>query len=113
MVDCITDLSDKTSIEMAEYLLNVNSHATDAFFNMVRRRLSVLERPLVGARGDGKSYIYSNYNTKYAQYSLTLLRTFYNFCWTYKSNDKSILTPAQRLGITNKQFSVDDILYFR
>lgn len=56
------------------------------------------------ARAEGKSYIYANFNPKYAQYAITILRTFYNFCYT----DKQGKTPAQRKGITNK---AHDILY--
>lgn len=77
------------------------------------RKLSVLERPLTTARGDGKSYIYSNFNPKYAQMATTILRTYYNFCLPYKSYDKQKLTPAQRLGITDKRFKIEDILYLR
>lgn len=40
---------------------------------------SMLERPLTTARGDKKSYIYANFNPKYAQYMVTILRTYYNF----------------------------------
>jgi hypothetical protein len=40
----------------------------------------MLEHPLVTAREDGKNYIYANFNPRYAQYALTFLRTFYNFC---------------------------------
>lgn len=111
-VDCITNLSDKSNDVIADYLVRVNSHSISTFFNQIRRRLSILERPLVTARGDGKSYIYSNYNPKYAQYSITILRTLYNFCWTFKSKDGEALTPAQRLGITNKVFKYKDIIYF-
>lgn len=111
-VDCITDLSSKTPMEIADYLVYVNSHSIKAFFNKIRRSLSILERPLVTARGDGKSYIYSNYNPKYAQYAITILRTFYNFCWAYNTKDKKLLTPAQRIGITNKQYTYNEIIYF-
>ena len=111
-MDCITDLADKSSNEVADYLARVNSHSINAFFNQIRRSISILERPLVTARGEGKSYIYSNYNPKYAQYAITILRTFYNFCWAFKSGNGDVLTPAQRIGITDKQFNYNDIIYF-
>jgi transposase-like protein len=112
-VDCTTDLSSLEPEQVAKMLLNVNDHATNFFIQQIRRKLSVLERPLTTARGDGKSYIYSNFNPKYAQMVLTILRTYYNFCMPYKSADKKKLTPAQRLGITTKQFKIEDILYLR
>ena len=110
-VDCTTDLSSYEPKQIANMILNVNDKATSAFMQQIRRRISILERPLVTARGDGKSYIYANFNPKYAQYALTILRTFYNFCLPYKSWDKRKLTPAQRLGLTDKQFTIKDIIY--
>ncbi len=48
------------------------------------------------ARVDGKGYI-CKLQTKCTQYTLTILRTVYNFCETYKSADGKRITPAQRL----------------
>jgi transposase-like protein len=112
-VDCTTDLSSLEPKEIAKMAMKVNDNATNSFIQQIRRRLSILERPLMTARGDGKSYIYANFNPKYAQYALTILRTFYNFCETYKSADGKELTPAQRLGITDKVFDLKDIIYLR
>jgi hypothetical protein len=112
-VDCRTDLSSLEPNEIAKMILNVNDHSTNSFIQQIRRRISFLERPLTTARGDKKSYIYANFNPKYAQYVVTILRTYYNFCRPYKSADKKYLTPAQRLGITDKQFNWNDIIYFR
>lgn len=104
LVDCTTDLSSYEIEHVANMLVKVNDNATSAFMQQIRRRLSILERPLVTARGEGKSYIYANFNPKYAQYALTILRTFYNFCLPFNSWDKVKATPAQRLGIADKQF---------
>lgn len=110
-IDCRTDVSSFENNQLAEMLLSVNDHATNSFIQQIRRRVSILERPLVTARGDGKSYIYANFNPKYAQYALTILRTFYNFCNVQKGNDKQMLTPAQRIGLTDKVFDLKDIIY--
>jgi hypothetical protein len=112
-VDCKTDLSSLEPNDIATMILNVNDYSANAFIQQIRRRLSILERPLVTARGDGKSYIYANFNPKYAQYALTVLRTFYNYCETIKGLDGKKQTPAQRLGITDKEFKIEDILYLR
>nr|WP_156323869.1 hypothetical protein [Bacillus sp. JCM 19034] len=106
-VDCSTDLSSLEPKDIAKMVMYVNDNATNSFIQQIRRRLSILERPLMTARGDGKSYIYANFNPKYAQYALTILRTFYNFCETYKTADGKELTPAQRLGITDKVFRIE------
>jgi hypothetical protein len=85
-VDCTTNLSSLEPKYIAALIMNVNDNATNTFIQHIRRRLSILERPLTTARGDGKSYIYSNFNPKYAQMALTILRTYYNFCFAFKSN---------------------------
>jgi transposase-like protein len=111
-VDCTTNLSSLEPKDIANLILGVNDNATNTFIQHIRRRLSILERPLTTARGDGKSYIYSNFNPKYAQMALTILRTYYNFCFSYKTKDR-VGTPAQRLGITEKQFNIKDIIYMQ
>jgi len=112
-VDCRTDLSSLEPSDVAKMILNVSDHSTNSFIQQIRRRISSLERPLTTARGDKKSYIYANFNPKYAQYVVTILRTYYNFCRPYKSADSKSLTPAQRLGLTDKQFDWNDIIYFK
>jgi transposase-like protein len=115
-VDCTTDLSSLEPKEVAKLIVNVNDNATNSFIQHIRRRLSILERPLTTARGDGKSYIYSNFNPKYAQMALTILRTYHNFCLPFKTKEgkkTTVKTPAHRLGITDKEFSLEDIIYLR
>ncbi|MFC4802122.1 insertion element protein [Neobacillus sp. GCM10023253] len=112
-VECVTDVSTYETKELARMLLDVNHNATDAFIQLIRRRISPLERPLVTARGDGKSYIYANFNPEYAQYALTILRVYFNFCLPYKTKDGENLTTAQRLGITDRIFELKDIIYMQ
>ncbi|MGG3937254.1 insertion element protein [Micromonospora provocatoris] len=111
-VDCKTNLSSVEPREIANMIMKVNDNATNTFIQQIRRRLSILERPLTTARGDGKSYIYSNFNPKYAQMAMTILRTYYNFCFITRAG-KDSKTPAQRLGIANKQYSINDIIYMQ
>jgi transposase-like protein len=112
-VDCTTDISSYSDEYVANMLLKVSDRPTSNFMQMIRRRLSILERPLVTARGGGKSYIYANFNPKYAQMAVTILRTYYNFCLKTKTQGKERLTPAQQLGVTDKQFTLNDIIYFK
>ncbi|MEK4700128.1 hypothetical protein MKX47_11070 [Solibacillus sp. FSL R7-0668] len=111
-VDCTTNLSTLEPKDVAALMMNVNDNATNTFIQQIRRRLSILERPLTTARRDGKSYIYSNFNPKYAQMAITILQTYYNFCFAFKSNGE-MKTLAQRLGITDKKFDLKDIIYLR
>ena len=117
---CITDISNLSNQELATAMVNVNQQVLKSFFGQIHRRISIFERPLLTARHDRKSYIYANFNPKYGQYALTILRTYHNFChpWTSSRNkggskEKAVLTPAQRLGLTNKVFEIKDIIYFK
>lgn len=65
---------------------------------------------LATSRGDGKSYIYSNFNPKYAQMAITILRTYYNFCEPFNSNSVK-QTPAQRIGVADRVYNWKDIIY--
>ena len=111
-IDVMTDLTHLADFEFARLLEGVNDNAINMFFQMARRRLFILERPLSTSRGDGLSYIYSNFNPKYAQMAITILRTYYNFCNPiFKNGIKK--TPAQLLGIADKQYEWRDIIYKR
>lgn len=100
------------SRKIANMILSVNDNATNTFIQQIRRRLFILERPLTAARGDGKSYIYSNFNPKYAHMTMTILRTYYNFCLITRAG-KDFKTPAQRLSIADRQYSINDIIYMQ
>ncbi|MDD2534109.1 MAG: hypothetical protein PHC86_05365 [Eubacteriales bacterium] len=96
--------------ELADLIIQVNSRAINNAFQLIHRKISLLERPLVTSRGDGKSYIYANYNPRYAMQILTIFRTYYNFCKTMKYAGVK-MTPAQRLGLTNKVFDIKEIIF--
>ncbi|TYS64551.1 insertion element protein [Sutcliffiella horikoshii] len=111
-IDCTTDLSSLEPLNIAKLAVNVSDQSTDAFIQLIRRRLSPLERPIHSAKADKKNYMYSNSNPEYAQMAVTILRTYYNFCFPIKTKSGK-KTPAQRLGITDKQFDLKDIIYLR
>lgn len=109
----LTDLSGLNNAELSRLLMQVNNRPTDTFMQQIRRRISLLERPLVTARADKKSYIYANYSPQYAQYLVTILRVYYNFCDGKKDKEGKLLTPAMRLGIADKVYDWNDILYLK
>jgi hypothetical protein len=111
-IDVLTDTNKLSNEHLARLIVRANDNAVNSFLQEIRRSLSILERPLVTSRGDGKSYIYSNFNPKYAQMAITILRTYYNFCQPYKSFGEE-LTPAQRIGIADRAYSWRDIIYKR
>lgn len=100
--------------DISEMIVHSSTRTVDNFFQELRRHLNLLERPLVGARGVGKTYIYANYNPKYAQQLITIYRTYYNFLKPrkYYNKSKRNITPAMRIGIANKVYKIRDIIYF-
>lgn len=112
-INVISPIKNMANEELANLIFRANNRSIDRYFQSIRRRLSILERPLVTSRGDGKSYIYANYNPKYAQYVLTIFRTIYNFCFIQGGSKDEKQTPAMKLGIANKVYELKDIIYFR
>lgn len=122
-INVLSDTSNLSEEHLARLIIKANDNSVNTFLQEIRRSISILERPLVTSRGDGKSYIYSNFNPRYAQMSITILRTYYNFCKPFRVGrikrdaDGKIVkdekTPAQRLGITDKVYTWEDIIYKR
>jgi len=85
-------------------------HGVDRFFMQVRRRISMLERPISSASAARRTwYGYSAYNPEIIIQLLDIFRVYYNFILKGKDHQ----TPAVRLGLTNKPSEIEDILYYR
>jgi len=84
-------------------------HGIDKFFMLVRRRLSLLERPIATASAARRTwYGYSAYNPEIVVKLLTIFRVFYNYA--LPGQDKS--TPAMRLRVCERIVSIRDIVDF-
>jgi len=82
-------------------------HAIDRFFMQVRRRLSLLERPVATSSSSGRKWHgYAAYNPAMIIKLLDIFRTFYNFVEIGKDKE----TPAMRLGLAKGKVSMDDIV---
>lgn len=92
---------------IARLYLKASLHPIDRFFMQVRRRLSLLERPIGSASKVGRTWNgYSAYQPENIEKVLAIFRVFYNYCLAGK--DKK--TPAMRLGLANVIFAPQDIL---
>jgi len=90
--------------------LNPARPAIDAFFMQVRRRLSLLERPIATASNNRRIWHgYSAYNPRSIVKLLEMFRVFYNYVLV--GADKQ--TPAMRLGLAKGRVSIEDIVYFQ
>jgi transposase-like protein len=104
----LTDLHDRAydADHLASLYSKATLHGIDRFFMQVRRRLSLLERPIATASSEGRIWHgYSAYNPAMIGKLLDIFRVFYNFC--EMGDDKK--TPAMRLGLS-KIVSYRDIL---
>lgn len=85
--------------------------AVERFVRQIHSRLSFLERPFMDeSQPEGRDCRYANYNPKYAQYAVTVLRTYYNYCLPL---GRQSLTPAQKLGIVGRKYAMKDVVYVK
>jgi transposase-like protein len=105
----LTDYKDYDEDHLARLYNKASLHAIDCFFMQVRRRLSILERPIASASSANRTwYGYSAYNPETIVKMLGIFRVFYNYCLA--GQDKK--TPAMRLGLAKGKVSLEDIIYF-
>ena len=95
---------------LARLFLKASLHPIDRFFMQVRRRISLLERPIATPSKAGRSWFgYAAYQPENIVKVLGIFRVFYNYCLPGK--DKK--TPAMRLGLAKKVVSIRELLAYR
>jgi hypothetical protein len=103
-------LTDYDEDHLAWLYNKASLRAIDAFFMQVRRRLSLLERPIATASNERRVWHgYSAYNPRSIVKLLEMFRVFYNYVLV--GRDKQ--TPAMRLGLAKGRVSLEDIVYFQ
>lgn len=106
----LTDYDDYDDDHLAWLYNKASLRAIDAFFMQVRRRLSLLERPIATASNNRRAWHgYSAYNPRSIVKLLEMFRVFYNYVLV--GMDKQ--TPAMRLGLAKGRVSLEDIVYFQ
>ena len=104
----LTDYGDYDEDHIAWLYNKASMHAIDRFFMKVRRRPSLLERPLASAGRAGRMWHgYSSYNPESIIKILSIFRIFYN----YTQAGKDLKTPAMRLGLAKGRVKLEDIIY--
>jgi len=107
----LTERSDKDYDDMtrAQMYLDAGINAVDNIFQISRRLMNAFERPIGTSSGYNTVWHgYAPYNPKMVEQYLSLLRAYHNFI-KISENDK--MTPAMRLGLTNKPLDFDDVLW--
>jgi DNA polymerase III epsilon subunit len=110
---------DADSIEQASMILQSTSlNGVDNWFQVLRRLVNMLERPVTSATNSKRWNAYAGYNPTWMCKLIEIMRVHNNFC---RTNEKSLkrkrvndmpTTPAQRLSIASKVYSANDILSF-
>jgi transposase-like protein len=87
-------------------------HSVDAFFEKIRRRIAMFERPVHSASADGRTWSgYAAYNPGQAVKMLEIFRVVHNYIDMRKT--KGVLTtPAMRLRLAQAPIDYGDVIYF-
>ena len=105
----LTDHQDYDPDHLARLYAKASLHAIDRFFMQLRRRLSLLERPIATSSASYRTWHgYSPYNPEIVVKLLGIFRVFYNYVAV--GEDKK--TPAMRLGLAQGPIKIEDLLYF-
>lgn len=106
-VKFLTDFADFDSEHLARLYMRASLRGVDKFFMQVRRRLSVMERPIHSPNNSNRSwYGYAAYSPAVVQHLLIILRAYTNFCLVGE-DDK---TPAMRLGLTSQPLALEALV---
>lgn len=106
----LTDIQNYDEDHLAWLYNKASLHAIDRFFMQVRRRVSLLERPISSSASPGRRWFgYGPYKPVMIGKLLDIFRVFYNFVEVGKNKQ----TPAMRLGLAKGKVSVDDIVYYQ
>lgn len=85
-------------------------HGVDSFFQKVRRRIAMLERPIESS-STGRTYNgYGAYNPSMIVKLLEIFRVVHNYIDT-KKEDGVVTTPAMRLGLAQAPLDYKTVLY--
>lgn len=106
---CLSDTGTREAADLGWVLARANLMAIDRYFMQVRRRLSVLERPMATSSQAWRMWRgYNAYSPVVVMKLLEIFRVAYN----YHLIGGSKSTPAQRFGLIDKPWSLNDILNF-
>ena len=106
----LTDVQRYDEDHTAWLYSKASMHAVDRFFMQVRRRVSLLERPISTSSNIGRKWHgYAPYNPAMVAILLDIFRVFYNYVEVGKDKE----TPATRLGLSKSRIDPGDILRYQ
>ncbi len=101
-----TDFRDYDIDRLSYLYMRATLRGVDRFFMQVRRRISVLERPLATANNANRRWHgYGAYSPLVTEQVLNIFRVYYNFFLVGEDGK----TPAMRIGIATKPATASEI----
>ncbi|MDF2698912.1 MAG: hypothetical protein K0Q49_468 [Haloplasmataceae bacterium] len=106
----INNLSQLSIEQIAKLYYLVNTVPLNGYHNNLRKRLFILDRANPSSKSEKKDYAHAPKKLVYVQKELTIFRTWHNFCnnMGYASDP---ITPAMKLGITDRQYTIREIIF--
>jgi hypothetical protein len=106
----LTDVQGYDEDHLAWLYNKASLHAIDRFFMQVRRRLSLLERPISSSANLRRRWFgYGPYKPVMVGKLLDIFRVFYNFVEVGRNKQ----TPAMRLGLAKGKITIENIIYYQ
>lgn len=110
----LTDLGNYDPDHLAWLYNKASLHAVDSFFNRIRRRSSMLERPIHSSAQRGRIWnAYRPYVPEQISKMQTIIRACHNYVWMGEGKKAARGTPATRLGLAKAPLDLNDIIYFK
>jgi len=115
----LTPISDEYLESLINKIEMASLNGVDNWFQILRRHINMLERPVTSGTNSKRWNAYAGYNPEWMVKLLEIKRVYFNYCMTNKksitansSEDKAITTPAMRLSLVDKTYFANDILSF-
>ena len=115
------DVKTMNQHQVVKSLTNASLHGVDNWFQILRRHVNFLERPVTSATNSKRWNAYAGYNPEWMVKLIEIKRVYFNYCMTNErtinrnfkgSNKPKPTTPAMRLGLTRKLYTAEDLLSF-
>lgn len=104
----LTDRNDLEEMHLANLYHMASLYAVDSFFNRIRARISILDRPKKSRSDVNRIWTaYMPYNPVYTQKLLDMFRVYHNY---HLVGEKDTETPAMKLGLAKAPIPVEDII---
>jgi len=117
----LSNIKNKDIEQMTSLLESASLHGVDNWFQIIRRHLNMLERPVTSGTNSKRWNAYAGYNPEWMAKLIEIKRVYFNYCMTnertnkkkYKGNLKpKPTTAAMRLHLVDQVFKAEDILSF-